>query len=931
MRQGIRIPYILFLMTTTLILAQAVPAAAAPRGWQVLSTPHFILYARPEHEEIMRSLAVIAEEVHPLVTTYVGHTPTTPTHVVIMDIGDLPNGMASSYFFHKIIVFPVHFGNSVAYQTGMGPRLDDPLRMLFIHEYTHIVQGDMPGTGFAGFVRRWFGHVPLFATPNFLQPPLSVEGLAVRAETMLTTAGRGRDPFYDMFLRTAVLEGKLFRLDEALSHYAHRWNPASGPYLYGEALMQYIEEHYGAPAIQEMNRKFPAGPPLLGEAVRKTLGITLNELWNGWEEETRAKFTEQAAEISASGVTPLAPLSGLGDISLHPVYSPDGRYLAYISAGGVLPGIYLFDVERKRTQLAVAGYAQFGGNLAWSPDSRTLVYSRANDDSPTRQFTDIYLYDIASRRERRLTSGLRAYAPCFTPDGQQVLFISRPDPLSSALFTVAVAGGKPEELALPFPVNLLHLSAEYSPDGLKLAVAGWLLGGYTDIYLADLSQGIVTRLTADTAVDENPAWSPAGRYILYDSDVSGVYNLYAYDTVENKRYQVTNVLTGVFAPAVAPGGEHLAAMEYTADGYRISTLPLDPALWRPAADLPAGGEDVPAISGQAAPIAPAAVDKPLAAAGAALRRYSPWPSLAPKYWLPMIAPDEKGLQLGIITSGADVLERTSYSLQTGYGLGRGRFSYDIAIAQAFGRNEQWQWTLRAAETPVQDNAVWQRQAKQELGLAYAWGNMLQVRQLRAFATATRAVGTSSGPSLRYTGQLYSQDLAGTGVQQHGTTTLLSLGHTAGQHDTALSYLRQDRLYTRRDALTLRLGLGVARNSGCLSVGGRTPGFGVRGTGTSAAGRVATAASVQYERRYPVGRGHGDWPVFIEELTMGPFMDTSWTIAPAGGMARKISVGWEFGIATVAAYAVPLDLRVGLALPLWGSGRPGLYAGGQVQF
>jgi Tol biopolymer transport system component len=54
-----------------------------------------------------------------------------------------------------------------------------------------------------------------------------------------------------------------------------------------------------------------------------------------------------------------------------------------------------------------------------------------------------------------------------------------------------------------------------SPDGRKLAVA--LGDPLRTIWILDLAQGTRARLTFDTAIHINPAWSPDGRYVAYTS------------------------------------------------------------------------------------------------------------------------------------------------------------------------------------------------------------------------------------------------------------------------------------------------------------------------------------------------------------------------------------------------------------------------------
>ncbi|HEX2645765.1 MAG TPA: hypothetical protein VHO95_00920, partial [Candidatus Dormibacteraeota bacterium] len=47
-----------------------------------------------------------------------------------------------------------------------------------------------------------------------------------------------------------------------------------------------------------------------------------------------------------------------------------------------------------------------------------------------------------------------------------------------------------------------------------------------DLFLLDLSSGQVRRLTTDSGLNTDPAWSPDGRRIVFESTRQGRYDLY---------------------------------------------------------------------------------------------------------------------------------------------------------------------------------------------------------------------------------------------------------------------------------------------------------------------------------------------------------------------------------------------------------------------
>src|SRR5262249_52749840 len=65
-----------------------------------------------------------------------------------------------------------------------------------------------------------------------------------------------------------------------------------------------------------------------------------------------------------------------------------------------------------------------------------------------------------------------------------------------------------------------------SPDGNRIAVETGTNSGDRDIWILDTKRGISTRFTFDPHLDSNPSWSPDGKNIAFNSDRSGVFDLY---------------------------------------------------------------------------------------------------------------------------------------------------------------------------------------------------------------------------------------------------------------------------------------------------------------------------------------------------------------------------------------------------------------------
>ena len=134
----------------------------------------------------------------------------------------------------------------------------------------------------------------------------------------------------------------------------------------------------------------------------------------------------------------------------------------------------------------------------------------------------------------------------WTPDGTAILFRSSRDGFiltDSRLYAVPMRGGA--ATALPMPVAG---AGQYSPDGRQIVYSPlWrdfrsekrYQGGWAnDLYIFDLLHPALLQVTDDPHTDRDPMW--IGDAVYFNSDRSGVFNLYRYDVATRQTRQLTH-------------------------------------------------------------------------------------------------------------------------------------------------------------------------------------------------------------------------------------------------------------------------------------------------------------------------------------------------------------------------------------------------------
>ena len=590
-----------------LAIAALFLAGAAQAQIKTIVTDHFRVHFSLGAEGTARRVAETCEEVFPtLAAAYDYYDDFRTIHVIVLDNSDvLGNGWANYY------------SNTMAiWATSLDFELrgsHDWIKNVVTHELTHIMTLNKAR-------KKWPFQFALLSVSRFdsnpditFQFPLYhlnaprgwTEGIAQYGAQKF--GYDSWDSHRDMLLRMAVLEDDLLSWEE-MGTVWDRTGKFYGEFVYnqGYAMMVYLHEQYGTEKVDELTHQI--GSLSFDPAIRRVLGISADQFYADWVAFLTENYGRLESEIREQGFFEGAPLDEVneGVLEYHPALSPDGKKLAYLTSEKqdfAITSLKIYDFEtQKKTKLK----GWIDTRIGWSPDGEEIVFVRNKGG-----FNDLYIYNLAADKERRISANLRAKDPSFSPDGQRIAFVHNEDGTNN----LGLIDRDGTDLVYLTNNNdaTQYMAPRFSPDG------EWLLfsvfrGEDRDIAMMradspprpkifekakkkkkseddedeegeeeaeetiDVFPDTVAfahpdssgfrAVVASPADERDPHWLPDGSGFVFASDQSGIFNIYRYRLENREVEQLTNVIGGAFVPTVA-ADESVVYSGYRSNDYSL--------------------------------------------------------------------------------------------------------------------------------------------------------------------------------------------------------------------------------------------------------------------------------------------------------------------------------------------------------------------------
>jgi eukaryotic-like serine/threonine-protein kinase len=244
-------------------------------------------------------------------------------------------------------------------------------------------------------------------------------------------------------------------------------------------------------------------------------------------------------------------------MGIGPDFSPDGKTIAIGSRESPTTpeGIFLLSVETgQKKRLTSAPPAASDLQPRFSPDGRTIAFDR----SFSAQSAEVDSVPVSGGEVRKVVGDNRAInGLAWMPDGGEIVFSTRRLGRPQELWRVAASGGTPQ------PVSEVGENAYYPAVSQTEKRLAYVRTTYDEnIWQVDLTDGKVsgglTKLIASTWQDNAPQYSPDGKKIAFASDRSGSYEIWVSNADGSGTVQLTSQGGHAGTPRWSPDGRRIA-------------------------------------------------------------------------------------------------------------------------------------------------------------------------------------------------------------------------------------------------------------------------------------------------------------------------------------------------------------------------------------
>ena len=229
-----------------------------------------------------------------------------------------------------------------------------------------------------------------------------------------------------------------------------------------------------------------------------------------------------------------------------PAISPDGTQVAFSwnGSGEQNYGIYIKPVGGDQPSRQLTGTGARDVYPVWSPDGRLIAFLRNPGDNAS-----VWIKPIEGGPERKLLE-ISGHSLAWSRAANLLAVEHRPSVGEAyAIFLVSPITGDKRRVTIPDRGMIGDTAVAFSNNGKWLAFVRWANASASDLYLLAMNSGGIRRVTWDERPIHGAAWTPDSKRIIFSSNRSGERRLWSVDAFCRAGCPPDPILSGEGDPA----------------------------------------------------------------------------------------------------------------------------------------------------------------------------------------------------------------------------------------------------------------------------------------------------------------------------------------------------------------------------------------------
>lgn len=456
---------------------------------------------------------------------------------------------------------------------------NDWLDLLALHEYRHVMQMQFAKQGATKIGSFLLGDIGWIGMGFMSIPFWFTEGDAVMQETLLSEGGRGRAGSFLKEYRAMHEAGVKYPYSKMRNGSYKRILP--NRYKMGYLISQYGRNKYGNDFWKNISKDAVRYKGLVwpfAKSVKRNTGKKISDLYEEvidsvyqkWDLANKKTDWQQADEILVNKQIPKNKIT----YYLNPKFMGN-KIVALREGRDRIPAFYTISLKGKEKKLFNLGHQDSYFNY----NNDKIVWTQRISDIrwKNKMFSDIYIYDVKTKKKKRLTKKTKFFSPDINSNGTKILVVNSDELMQYKINILDAKNGKVIQ-TIPNPNNVFLSSPKWYNSSSIIAVSQH--NQKNALVKIDIQTGKITPIIDYT---HNLILRPVvyNNYIFFSADFTDIRNVFAVDLKTKEVFQITNSKVWASHPDISKDGKYLVYAEQQINGTDIKKIELNKSNWKP--------------------------------------------------------------------------------------------------------------------------------------------------------------------------------------------------------------------------------------------------------------------------------------------------------------------------------------------------------------